>query len=202
MESVWAVLVLLCCYKDGTEAQIGTQTDSGSTLPSDVHRLLKELTDRVQKLESERDGVLTNETNVAFSASLPTGDKHTYLGPFDSDRTMMYTEVTTNIGGAYNPETGHFTAPFQGVYFFMFSCYAGTTKKVNAELLKNGENVAGISETGNPQFSIYHGGSNGVTLDLAKGDRIYVVLLNGSSIYDHNRINKFSGHLLFPISHL
>ncbi|XP_010887842.2 complement C1q tumor necrosis factor-related protein 3 [Esox lucius] len=191
MESVWAVLVLLCCYVVRTEAQIELNLGSTSS-HSDIYRLLKQLGERVEKLE--------NKPEVAFSASLVVKDGQNNLGPYDSDKDLVFDEVTVNIGGAYDPQTGNFTAPAGGVYHFIFSCYAGTTKKVNVELLKNGVNIAAISETGNPEFSIYHGGSSGVTVELRKGDKVHVVLRNGSSIYVNSRINMFSGHLLFPIT--
>ena len=33
-------------------------------------------------------------------------------------QTVVFDHVITNIGKAYNPHTGHFTAPYDGLYFF------------------------------------------------------------------------------------
>ncbi|XP_042177390.1 complement C1q-like protein 2 isoform X2 [Oncorhynchus tshawytscha] len=178
MESVLAVVVLLCC------CVVETQTES------EVDGLLRELTARVEKLESK--------PKVAFSASLRVSDEHYHLGPFDKNTTVVYKKVTTNIGEAYNPDTGVFTAPVRGAYYFTFTCNVGNSGKANAALLKNDVKMAAVYEYANPKSGIYHSGANGVTLDLVEGDKVYVVLWSGSSMFDNSRISMFSGYLLFP----
>ncbi|KAM9421335.1 complement C1q-like protein 2 isoform 2-T2 [Salvelinus alpinus] len=188
MESVLAVVVLLCC------CVVETQTESDfSAVPSEVDRLLRELTARVEKLESE------GKPKVAFSTSLRVSEEHYHFGPFDEDTTVVYKKVTTNIGEAYNPETGVFTAPVGGAYYFTFTCNVGNSGVANAALLKNGVNMAAVYEYANPKSGIYHSGANGVTLVLVEGDKVNVVLWSGSSIFDNSRISMFSGYLLFPI---
>ncbi|XP_052327296.1 complement C1q-like protein 2 isoform X5 [Oncorhynchus keta] len=179
MESVLAVVVLLCC------CAVETQTES------EVDGLLRELTARVEKLESK--------PKVAFTASIRVSDEHYHLGPFDEDTTVVYKKVITNIGEAYNPDTGVFTAPVRGAYYFTFTCNVGNSGVANAALLKNGVNMAAVYEYANPISGIYHSGANGVILDLVEGDKVNVVLWSGSSIFDNSRISMFSGYLLFPI---
>uniref|UniRef100_A0A8C7NIP7 C1q domain-containing protein n=1 Tax=Oncorhynchus mykiss TaxID=8022 RepID=A0A8C7NIP7_ONCMY len=183
MESVLAVVVLLCC------CMVETQTES------EVDGLLRELTARVEKLESEYNG----KPKVAFSASFMINDEHYHLGPFGENTTVVYEKVITNIGEAYNPDTGVFTALVRGAYYFTFTCNVGNSGKANAALLKNGVNMAAVYETANPKPNIYHSGTNGVILDLVEGDKVYVVLWSGSCIFDNSRISMFSGYLLFPI---
>ncbi|XP_029590126.1 cerebellin-2-like [Salmo trutta] len=207
MESVLAVVVLLCCcvVETQTESEPISPTPgpnqvpistSFSAVPSEVDRLLRELTARVEKLESECNG----KPKVAFSTSLMVNDEHYHLGPFDENTTVVYKKVITNIGEAYNPDTGVFTAPVGGAYYFTFTCNVGNSGKANAALLKNGVKMVAVYETANPKSGIYHGGANGVTLDLVEGDKVNVVLWSGSSMFDNSRINMFSGYLLFPIN--
>ncbi|XP_051553340.1 cerebellin-1-like [Myxocyprinus asiaticus] len=133
-------------------------------------------------------------SKVAFSASLLSSH-----GPQSSLHTLVYKHIFLNTGNAYDPNTGIFTAPMRGVYVFrVFSkAYGNRDKAVVAGLFKNDQHV----------FSTYarqEGGfissSNGVSLLLEKGDRVYVNLYSGHWIFDNEHHHStFSGHLLFPM---
>uniref|UniRef100_A0A8C6SVK2 Cerebellin 10 n=1 Tax=Neogobius melanostomus TaxID=47308 RepID=A0A8C6SVK2_9GOBI len=78
---------------------------------------------------------------VAFSASLlASGSGHT--GPFNTDTTLVFRGVVSNIGNAYNPHTGIFTAPVRGAYHFEFYVFgSGGSHDSVVGLEKNGEHV-------------------------------------------------------------
>ncbi|XDV25686.1 hypothetical protein PO909_029561 [Leuciscus waleckii] len=137
------------------------------------------------------------DREIAFSASLmQSGSGH--IGPFTTDITLTYRNVFTNIGNAYNPITGVFTAPLKGAYMFRISVYGGGGgTAATVSIVKNGQHVV-MAHDFQAQDRI--NSSNGVVLILEVGDVVYVRLWSGTWIYDsYNNHNTFSGFLLFPL---
>ncbi|XP_050991719.1 cerebellin 10 isoform X2 [Labeo rohita] len=133
-------------------------------------------------------------SKVAFSVSLSSSN-----GPHGSLHTLVYKHIFLNTGDAYDVNTGIFTAPMKGVYVFrIFSkAYGSRDKAVVAGLFKNGQHEI---STYARQDSGFIGSSNGVSLLLEKGDKVYVNLYPGYWIFDNEHHHStFSGHLLFPM---
>ncbi|XP_048011600.1 complement C1q-like protein 4 isoform X2 [Megalobrama amblycephala] len=138
------------------------------------------------------------DREIAFSASLMESGEG-FIGPLTTDITLTYRNVFTNIGNAYNPITGVFTAPLKGAYMFRISLFGhgGTVSAV--DIVKNGQRVV-IAYAYQAQYELSC--SNGVVLLLEVGDVVYVRLQSGKRIYDESRynFNTFSGYLLFPLT--
>ncbi|XP_014874208.1 complement C1q-like protein 4 [Poecilia latipinna] len=129
---------------------------------------------------------------VAFSASLLTSGSIT-IGPFNSHTPLVFKNVVSNIGNAYNPNT----APVRGAYHFELYIYGPghASHSTGAVLTKNGEHIVMSYEH---QPSHYAKSANGVTLLLEVGDLIFLRQWKNSVIFDNeNHHNTFSGHLLF-----
>ncbi|XP_052409748.1 uncharacterized protein LOC127956033 [Carassius gibelio] len=149
---------------------------------------------QVEELKKEN-----RDREIAFSASLLEPGNSGNVGPFTTDITLTYRNVFTNIGNAYNPITGIFTAPLKGAYMFRISVYANTalSNPSTIYLMKNGEHV--VVAHGHQDQGVLNS-SNGAVLILEVGDVVYVSLWSGRRIYDDdNNHSTFSGYLLFPL---
>nr|XP_020504484.1 complement C1q-like protein 4 isoform X1 [Labrus bergylta]XP_020504485.1 complement C1q-like protein 4 isoform X1 [Labrus bergylta] len=131
-------------------------------------------------------------TKVIFSAAIGgNGD----VGPFNTDTTLIYRTVITNIGNAYNAATGVFAAPYAGVYYFAIFHHAGRKFGTELYLYKNSERIVktqnhkAVSETA-------HNGGNIVFLQLNQGDQVYVRMNAHSYVWGSLYHTTFSGFLV------
>uniref|UniRef100_A0A3P9DFY1 C1q domain-containing protein n=1 Tax=Maylandia zebra TaxID=106582 RepID=A0A3P9DFY1_9CICH len=158
---------------DGHETELDRQT-------TEIDQLKQQLQDK----------------QVAFSTSLL--DRGTLdIGPFNTDTTLIFKQVFTNIGNAYNPHTGIFTAPVRGVYHFECHAYGYADIMTRVELFKNGERIFIILEL---QPSHIWTSSNGASLLLEAGDHVFLRLSANARVRDsQGHHTTFSGHLLFTM---
>ncbi|XP_038595452.1 complement C1q-like protein 4, partial [Micropterus salmoides] len=132
---------------------------------------------------------------VAFSASLGgDGLQKTTSG----SKTLLYKDVLTNIGQAYNAETGVFRAPVRGVYYIRFTANAPTNFPMSAVLYKNNAQIQLIAHE-QPSGEGSDTASNGAALLLEEGDTLSMQLWHGTQIWDNSNHSTFSGFLLFPM---
>uniref|UniRef100_A0A671WDB0 C1q domain-containing protein n=1 Tax=Sparus aurata TaxID=8175 RepID=A0A671WDB0_SPAAU len=143
----------------------------------------------------KRDGEVKQ---VAFSASLLASGSGT-LGPFNTHTLLVFRHIITNIGNAYNPNTGFFIAPVRGAYHFEYYIFGHghASHGSGAVLVKNGEHIFIAYEH---QPSHYGSSANGVTLLLEVGDVVYMRQWHNSRIFDNeNHHTTISGHLIFTM---
>ncbi|XP_040920687.1 complement C1q tumor necrosis factor-related protein 3-like [Toxotes jaculatrix] len=197
MSARFLVVVLVCglvrAQVPADRNEDGGILKPGRTTEEDVRVFVQQMMARMERLERECQD--TGKSQVAFSASLVTTTKWTNQGPVNMGTPLVFKKVTTNIGNAYNPDTGVFTAPTKGLYYIRFTGSAGNSRSLNAAVLKNGENMFAIYNT----LSEKSAESNGMTLVLEEGDRVWVVLWPNNSISDQSRLSTFTGFLVFPM---
>lgn len=146
--------------------------------------------------EDEQSRQLLTANKVAFSAALSASGE-LRVGPSNDYTTLVYKHVMSNIGNAYNPLTGFFTAPVKGAYYFDFSVAVFGPRRSAALLVKNGVNVVAASE--HPASGL-SGTSNAVILTLKAGDLVSVQLWPTFQVFDNdNHHTTFTGFLLFPM---
>ncbi|KAM8742329.1 complement C1q-like protein 2 isoform 2-T2 [Acanthopagrus schlegelii] len=158
---------------------------------SDLQTRLSSSESRIDQLEREN----AEKPKVAFYAALTDAGN---LGPYNTDITLKYSKVFTNIGKAYNPSTGFFTAPVKGVYWFQFTVHGYDTSATGVYVYKNNQIMMANWENINNGVREYL--TNSLLLELTAGDEIHLVLPSGWSVYDSlSNFNTFSGSLLFTL---
>ncbi|XP_041650399.1 complement C1q-like protein 4 [Cheilinus undulatus] len=206
---IWFVL-LFCGLALAQDQTTGLSTDSGQCLTDicELGKMLNAMSETLNALktrmsdsetklrESENQirGLMNKETTrVAFSAAL--GGNGGNFGPFNTEITLIYKTVKTNIGNAYNSATGIFTAPVAGVYYFTFFCNANRGQKLLLELHKNSEKIISVIELNSDTDSDDNGG-NAVFLQLQQGDQVYVRMMENTHVYGGDYHTTFSGFLV------
>uniref|UniRef100_A0A8D0CNR6 Collagen alpha-2(VIII) chain-like n=1 Tax=Sander lucioperca TaxID=283035 RepID=A0A8D0CNR6_SANLU len=117
------------------------------------------------------------------------------IGPFNTDTTLIYRRVITNIGGAYSPSTGIFTAPVAGVYYFIIFYHAGGAHQGRVLLYKNNELVV-LTQDHKSDSDTADNGGNAAFLQLQQRDQVYVRLAANSYVWGYDHHTTFSGFLV------
>ncbi|XP_078028638.1 uncharacterized protein LOC144464688 isoform X2 [Epinephelus lanceolatus] len=184
---------------------LGTRLTATESKTSDLEKVNADLQTRLSSSESElllsksRIDQLERENaerpKVAFYTALTDAGT---LGPYNTDITLKYSKVFTNIGNAYNPATGFFTAPVKGVYYFQFTVFGHLQGYMGVQLYKNNRRIMYNDEWIREGHSYYL--TNSVVSELMAGDEIHLVLPSSYSLYDNaNNHSTFSGSLLFTL---
>ncbi|CAL8327059.1 unnamed protein product [Lota lota] len=170
-----------------------------ATLTARLNSLQDRLTEQSSALE-ELKRQNQERPHVAFSASIssPRGENH---GTFTTETKLVFNKVLTNVGDAYNPNTGVFTAPVKGVYYFRYTGFSLAENDSGLSIFHAGRRVVSTYKYSSRGNTDNGHSSNGVTLLLAAGDGVHMQLWVNSWVFVDRRYNycSFSGFLLFPV---
>ncbi|XP_068444402.1 cerebellin 11 [Clinocottus analis] len=187
---------------EALEARVNATVDELKGQKAEADKLKEEnegLKTRLSATEEEINKLKQSNANaprIAFSASLANFGE-IYKGPC-TDKALIYKRVFSNTGDGYDQNTGVFTAPVGGLYFFSFSTYGYNTHNTGAILVKNGalqiSTHEGVTVDGSDSSS------NAVVLQLAAGDKVSMELWDDGRVFDNmNGHTTFSGFLVFPV---
>lgn len=119
----------------------------------------------------------------AFTASLTSARKLGY-------EVVIFDKIWLNMGGAYDQDTGFFTAPKTGLYSISTTVMSNSASYLHCDLWKNSEKMVRAFGT---DLST---GTLNVVLALEMNDTVYVKHLSGTeTIYGDHR-STFSGYLI------
>ena len=172
-----------------------TQFDALRNLAENQQEWLKNL-DKMLNSNGRCEASKPAKKKAAFSASLD----HDII-TVNQDEDLVFNRIILNEGSYYNPATGVFTCPWNGVYDISFFIGQRTedksTKGVWASLKVNGRTIAmGVVDAYN-QYQDLQGG-NRVLVRLEEGDKVVVVANRGDHIEgSSHRSSTFSAVYLF-----
>ncbi|KAK5616568.1 Cerebellin-1 [Crenichthys baileyi] len=139
--------------------------------------------------------VRSGSAKVAFSAVRNTNHEPSEM----SNRTMViyFDRVLVNVGKNFDEERSSFIAPRRGIYSFNFHVVKVYNRQtIQVSLMHNGWPV--ISAFADDQDVTREAASNGVLIQMEKGDRAYLKLERGNLLGGW-KYSTFSGFLVFPL---
>lgn len=163
-------------------------TNKFDALQKRVTEQSEEIADLRKQLAETND---RQNPTVAFSARVKPSYED--IAPW---ATIKFSSVETNIGDGYNSKTGVFTAPRTGVYvFYSHILTKGGYHIIETALTVNGDTKLWLYSAGHS--SAHGSGSNMLVIRLKQGDKVKMVIPNGSRpFYIHHVWSTFSGFLL------
>ncbi len=169
------------------QENIDTVEDDVATVEAD----LATVEDRVQDVENRVTNIEERDVTVGFSATLSSNTD------MELDETLIFDNVLTNYGNAYNSSTGSFIAPMHGLYeFSLFYMKTTSSDQINLFLLQNGSSRCGgvANDSGGFETS-----SCSAFLELNVGDIVAVHCGNAGpvTIYGNKQYSGFNGHLVY-----
>ena len=116
------------------------------------------------------------------------------IGPNYANDAIKFNDVSINVGNGYNPGTGKFTAPVDGIYLISLSYLQQNRYSSHVQLIKDGAVYTQL----HANHKNYDQLSKTVLIQLKKGQKIWVRLVRGSNyaVYGRERYTTFSGYLI------
>nr|QBA18392.1 VIgL family C1q-related protein 6 isoform 1 [Littorina littorea] len=107
---------------------------------------------------------------------------------------LQWDQVILNKGSAYDPNTGFFTAPVNGLYFFALTTRSGTSFAADAEIMAGNVRVCRLDSNVKPDVGSCQG-----AIELSKDQQVWVQSFEQQTSFEASH-STFSGFLYtFPL---
>ncbi|VDI02531.1 Hypothetical predicted protein [Mytilus galloprovincialis] len=135
--------------------------------------------------------------HIAFDAMI-SGSRD-YVG--HADVTIVFDEVLTNRGDAYQKDIGLFIAPVTGTYLFSWTIRSDSGSSFVSGLFVNGIRKVALHTDGSAQRILVPVATKTAILDLDVNDHVFIkaigTITRGLLLSDINGHSSFAGTLLF-----
>jgi len=160
----------------------------------DKARELEELRTRMNKENMFLNALASKTMSVYFDAYRTKA----YDG--GGEENLTFTGSLCNVGGGLDVDSGVFTAPVGGMYFFMFHIATHDNKKALLSIRKNGEEIASIFDQNHKDNHKNSMAGQTIILDCQRGDEVVVYAYTGTWLADFpmNHYTHWVGILLKP----
>ncbi|XP_045195286.1 heavy metal-binding protein HIP-like [Mercenaria mercenaria] len=168
----------------------------------DKIRRLEELSRHEEEVKSRRHSIVNRsvkssskirryaDNTVGFFATL-TQLSLAHLG---AHQNIVFDDIVTNVGNAYNNHQGVFIAPVSGLYLITTSILSGPNKEIWADIVVNGTEIVRLNGRGTDGR---HGnGAQTVVIALKKGDDVSVQNVRTDDDYWGDKYSSFGGFLI------
>ncbi|WAQ94370.1 CO8A2-like protein [Mya arenaria] len=185
--------------------------------PEICERETLKLRSKVKELEDKLRQYQSVESNVVYGGPVSL-QKRPYVlssGPYDGGESgfhvtldkpqevetkmpLKFDDVVTDIGGAYDKQTGIYTAPVAGTYMFTLNAVCAARNFLHLAIYKNNAPAFKVI-CDDLKGEIQHQGGGTTILRLRRGDRVYVTLMFPLGTVGEvrgNGMTSFSGYLL------
>ncbi|KAL3882729.1 hypothetical protein ACJMK2_029041 [Sinanodonta woodiana] len=137
-----------------------------------------------------RDVRLLTTNQIAFCATIANLNG---LGPIHPREIVLFDTVLLNEGNGFNKQTGIFTCPLSGIYFFTGSVLTQHEHQVGVHLIVNGETKGNAYADG---ANSWDQGSISSIARCEAGQNVWISVYYGTYIHG-NYYTSFSGFLLW-----
>ena len=116
------------------------------------------------------------------------------------EENLTFNGSLCNVGSGLDVDSGIFTAPVGGMYFFMFHIATHDNKKALLSIRKNGDEIASIFDQNHKDNHKNSMAGQTIIIDCQRGDEIVVYAYTGTWLADFpmNHYTHWVGMLLKP----
>ncbi|KAL3882722.1 hypothetical protein ACJMK2_029034 [Sinanodonta woodiana] len=134
----------------------------------------------------ERDGITTE--HIGFCATLYKGEV-----PVHASEIILFDNVLQNEGNGFNKQTGIFTCPLSGIYFFSLSILVQPGSAIDVYIIVNGQIIAKSYAYG---VNYSDQGSISSIVRCEAGQNVWIGVYGGTQLYG-GLYTSFSGFFLW-----